>query len=921
MNRSMNHGAFSYLAMALPLAVTGIVTIAENKPVFAQLTPDNTLGAESSIVTPQQLENLIQGGAIRDSALFHSFSEFNVEDGGSVFFDLQNNTDIINIFTRVTGTNSSSILGTLGVLQDALNSDALGNANLFLLNPNGITFGQNANLQLNGSFFATTADGFAFDNFSFSASGQEAPPPLLTINIPRMANFRDNPGNIAVNEGSLIVNEGQNISLVGGNVTVSDSSVIAPDGRIEIGSVGSSGTVSLTQSDAGLVLNYEGIETFRDITFNQFTLVDTSGENGGSLQLQGRNITLSDSTEIFVDTEGAGTGGGIVVNAEEFIIEGGATISTSALGEGTGGNFTINATESVQIIGSSENGEFDSSLATEASSSSTGDAGDITINTAQLLIQNGGFISAQSFGIGTSGNVTIDATESVQIIGESEIGSLSRILNDTNSTGNAGDVNITTSQLLVRDGAEISASTFDIGNGGNLTINATESVQVIGESEDGSFASGLFAQANLDSTGNAGEVTITTPSLLIRDGAVVSASTLGEGNGGNLTVNATDSVQVIGTSADSQFPSIVSVQTQGSGDAGSLTINTSQLLVQNGGEISAKTFGEGNGGNLTINATDSIQVIGGRFPSIVSVETEASGDAGNLTINTSQLLVQNGGEINATTFEEGDVGNIDITADTLILDDGGIIADGNASIGGNITLNISDYIQLLNGNGNLDDFGNSFDLISASSQGNGGNITINTTALIATPGQDSDITANSAGGLGGLIEINADGVLGIQENDIDLPGNNDITVTSGLGAQFSGQVIFNTPQTNPQHETLEEPETVADDSDLITQSACSDFGGSSQLVNSGRGGVPQIPGFVIRNDVVDVDLVDEVLPPPPTEAIKPHHRTDVTFLDSEGEEFKPAMGAVLLPNGMVEFVDYNPAEVYRDMYAAAGCSN
>ena len=67
--------------------------------------------------------------------------------------------------------------------------------------------------------------------------------------------------------------------------------------------------------------------------------------------------------------------------------------------------------------------------------------------------------------------------------------------------------------------------------------------------------------------------------------------------------------------------------------------------------------------------------------------------------------------------------------------------------------------------------------------------------------------------------------------------------------------------------------------------------------------------------------LDEVLlPPPPPEAIKPNHRTDVTFLDSEGEEFKPAMGAVLLPNGMVEFVDYNPAEVFRDMYAAADCN-
>ena len=85
--------------------------------------------------------------------------------------------------------------------------------------------------------------------------------------------------------------------------------------------------------------------------------------------------------------------------------------------------------------------------------------------------------------------------------------------------------------------------------------------------------------------------------------------------------------------------------------------------------------------------------------------------------------------------------------------------------------------------------------------------------------------------------------------------------------------------------------------------------------------MPQIPGLVPRNSVINIDLVDEVLlPAPPPQAIKPHHRTDVTLINSEGEEIKPAMGAVLLPDGMVEFVDYNPAEVYRDMYASAGCN-
>ena len=87
----------------------------------AQLIPDNTLGIESSIVTPQTVQTLIEGGATRGSNLFHSFSEFNINTGQQVYFN--NPTGITDIITRVTGNNSSNIFGKLGVL---------GTANLFL---------------------------------------------------------------------------------------------------------------------------------------------------------------------------------------------------------------------------------------------------------------------------------------------------------------------------------------------------------------------------------------------------------------------------------------------------------------------------------------------------------------------------------------------------------------------------------------------------------------------------------------------------------------------------------------------------------------------------------------------------------------------------------------------------------------------
>ncbi len=140
--------------------LTGFITcsIPLAPPAMAQIVPDNSLGREGSVVVPNQNirgipSDRIDGGAVRGGNLFHSFQEFNVDVGRGAYFS--NPDSIVNILTRVTGDNISNILGTLGVL---------GNANLFLINPNGIVFGPNARLDVGGSFFASTADGILFEN-------------------------------------------------------------------------------------------------------------------------------------------------------------------------------------------------------------------------------------------------------------------------------------------------------------------------------------------------------------------------------------------------------------------------------------------------------------------------------------------------------------------------------------------------------------------------------------------------------------------------------------------------------------------------------------------------------------------------------------------------------------------------------------
>ncbi|MCJ8280359.1 MAG: filamentous hemagglutinin N-terminal domain-containing protein, partial [Rivularia sp. ALOHA_DT_140] len=234
-----------------------LISILPCLSVKAQLIPDNSLGSESSQVNPSMGKDLIEGGAIRDNNLFHSFKEFNVNLNQKVYFS--NPDNITNILTRVTGTNASKIFGTLGVD---------GSANLFLINPNGIVFGKNAALDISGSFSATTAESIFIDSYEFSAVNPSEKP-LLKVNLtPGLQYGKINPGSEIENQGVLKVSQGENLTLLGGKVNHTGS-LIAPGGKVEI---------------SGDEINLSGI-------------VDTSHSNGefGTLLIDPKNILIAEN--------------------------------------------------------------------------------------------------------------------------------------------------------------------------------------------------------------------------------------------------------------------------------------------------------------------------------------------------------------------------------------------------------------------------------------------------------------------------------------------------------------------------------------------------------------------------------------------------------------------------------------------------
>ncbi|MFN6479723.1 S-layer family protein [Nostoc sp. DedQUE07] len=655
---------------------------------LAQITPDGTLGNNSSKVTPNvnikgSAADRIDGGAIRGTNLFHSFQEFNVGELQRVYF--ANPTGISNILTRVTGSNISNILGTLGVN---------GNANLFLINPNGILFGNNARLDVAGSFVASTANSFGFGNgLKFSATNPQTPSALLTVNPSALLFNQLQAGRI---ENSSIAPIGDNIFglrvpdvrsllLVGGEIAINEGQLNAPGGRVELAGVAGEGTVGLNVDGNNLSLVVPDNLAKADISLSNQALVSTSGEGGGAIQVWGKGVTVS----------------------------GGSKIEASTLGALPGKGLSVNASESVQVVGESPTG-IRSGLFAE--NSGTGDAGDLTINTRQLQILAGGKISSSTTNAGVARNLTVNASESVQIIGipdNPNLGSTGMFA-ASNGVGDAGDITINTRQLLIQNGAGIITDSEGKGVGGSITVNA-ESVQLVGTAILPQFPNRWYPSrisSNAYDIGPAGKITINTNQLLIQDGAAISARTSSSGAGGSLTVNASQSVKLIGFATNSNslfpFPSSLLTQTSSTGTAGDLAINTNQLIVRQG-QLSASTFGQGNAGNinietvtmniidsqvgssvyrkgfagnLTIHAAESVE-ISGKIKSFTSnlenpaglfaqVNPRGEGRGGNLTIETKRLSVSNGGKVQVATFGQGDAGNLTIRAsevevfDTLI---------------------------------------------------------------------------------------------------------------------------------------------------------------------------------------------------------------------------------------------------------------
>src|SRR5512136_1219031 len=292
------------------IGTISLLILAASSPSHAQIIPDATLPSNSQ-VTPDGSTLRIEGGTRAGGNLFHSFQEFSVKTGSTAHFNSA--ADISNILARVTGGKVSNIDGSVR---------ANGTANLFLINPAGIIFGPNAQLNIGGSFIGSTANSIKFADGSHFSATNPAAPPLLTVNVPVGLQFGPNPGSI-VNQSraagaslptgqlplqqlppeipllfanaGLEVKPGQSLALIGGDIQLEGGNLTALGGAIHLGSVASPGLVSLNATPVGLSPNYENIENLGNIELSAGAKINSSGLGSGRIEIRGGNVTLSNS--------------------------------------------------------------------------------------------------------------------------------------------------------------------------------------------------------------------------------------------------------------------------------------------------------------------------------------------------------------------------------------------------------------------------------------------------------------------------------------------------------------------------------------------------------------------------------------------------------------------------------------------------
>jgi filamentous hemagglutinin family protein len=659
---------------------------------------------------------------------------------------------------------------------------------------------------------------------------------------------------------SSINNEGS--IGIGGSVLIDSKSEITVNNQIDasgvIEGIGNGGDVTLLSKD--------------NITVTKILSQTCSGSPcsglGGDINLN-TNGTINILNTISNSSGGKSPtgkkGGDIQINAGSLFVRG-ALLSTATFGDADSGDVIIQARDAVTFLSSSR-------VRSRTNDGATGNGGQIRISTEVLNVKNARFTSETS-GQGNAGGITINAKNTFIFDGgeiESETGTGGNNLEETNGQG--GNINITTPELSLTNGAQISASNIaGTGKGGEINLNARSlsldneakiEASTSGRGNAGSIKvenaeqvnltnnSSISTSVNRGAVGRGGEINLNARSLFLNN-AQITASTSGRGNAGSIKVENAERVNLtndssistsvnrgavgrggeINLNARSLFlnNAQITASTSGQGNAGSIIVNGNTFEAKNGGQLRTTTTSGSDAGNITLNQRDNITLSGNQTGLFANTELNSSGKGGSIATNSRNMTISNGASVTVSSQGTGEGGNINVQTDSLTLDRGTISATTDSTEGGNIILSIKDLLLLRNG---------SRITAQAGQTGNGGDLTIDAGIIFAVPQEDNDIIANASEGNGGNINIRTQGLFNLEEREA-VPGNrtNDIDASSEFG--IDGEVRIDAPNVDPSRRLVRLPNLTITP-EVLQGCRAATQQGASRFISTGRGGLP--PGI------------------------------------------------------------------------------
>jgi large exoprotein involved in heme utilization and adhesion len=484
--------------------------------------------------------------------------------------------------------------------------------------------------------------------------------------------------------------------------------------------------------------------------------------------------------------------------------------------------------ESSQVIPLDSEGFPNGKISSRVEEKAEGNGGDIAIRAGNLTLINRGSIDTSTNGKGDGGRIKINTNDTVSLDNSDIISSgFSQV------GGNGGGIEITTENLTLKNNGQIDTSTFGKGNGGNIKINAAKSVFI-----DRLF-SGIASLVAPSAQGDGGEIKIITSNLILTNGGQINTSTKGQGDAGNININATDTVSI-----DRSVILSAGFATEEE-NGGEIQIKTNNLNLTNQSQINTSISGRGNAGSINITADNTISIDRGStiFSSLVF---PAEGNAGEIDLKTSKLFLNDGAVISTLSSGLGNAGNIKVNAKSITLDNNSSIAASNTPLvdisttlsGGNIDLQISDNIVLRN----------SDITTQASSNANGGNINITADAVIAF--DDSDIFSYAEGGTGGNITLYTPAYFGSSFSPKSSqikpdPSNNffDNNDRADLNATGAVSGVVTVPDVSfIQNSLADLPDNAINTENLIANSCVvRDRKQEGKFIITGKGGLPENP--------------------------------------------------------------------------------